>query len=67
MSEVKEHAWQTWIGEKVYKTSGKPFKSTLKIATVKGVTVNPWTLRPAFIFEEDDSVVECRTCERLGF
>lgn len=55
--------WEMWIGKKVYKTSDKPFKSTLKIATVKGITANPWTQRPGFTFEEDDSVVECRMCE----
>lgn len=61
---MKEQNWETWVGKKVYKTSDKPFKSTFKIATVKGITINPWTNRPAFTFEEDDSIVECRTCER---
>jgi putative endonuclease len=47
---------------KVFKKSGKPFKSGNKINTVAGTTVNPNTDKPAFTFEEDDSVVDQRIC-----
>ncbi len=51
------------IGKKVYKPkSGKPFKSGLKINTVKGVINHPILNIPAYTFEEDDSYVECRRC-----
>lgn len=51
------------IGKKVIKfPSHKPFKSGLKTNTVKGVITHEITGRPAFIFEEDDSYVECRQC-----
>jgi hypothetical protein len=43
---------------KVYKKSGKPFKSGLWINTVKGETINPYTQQEAFIFQEDESVVD---------
>lgn len=52
-----------WIGKKVFKTSGKPFKSKLKVNTVKGLTDHPILKIPAFTFVEDDSIVECRQCE----
>lgn len=52
------------IGKQVYKdSSGKPFKSGLKVNTVKGVIDHPILNIPAYIFEEDDSYVECRRCE----
>lgn len=54
---------EEWIGKKVFKTSGKPFKSQFKVNTVKGVTTNPHTNFPAFTFEEDDSVVDAWKCE----
>jgi len=57
------------IGHKVWKNAKKtskfapkPFKSNLKVNTVKGVVVHPVTGRDAFTFVEDDSVVECRIC-----
>lgn len=47
---------------KVRKKSGKPFKSRNKTNTVKGTTTNPHTGKPAFIFFEDDSVVDQDKC-----
>ena len=46
----------------VYKKSGKPFKSGQHINTIKGITVNPNTDKPAYLFEEDDSVVDQYIC-----
>lgn len=54
--------WIDFIGRVVEKQSGKPFKSTNKINTVKGLVKNPQTGHLAFIFEEDDSNVECWRC-----
>lgn len=51
-----------WVGRKVTKDSGKPFKSGLKENTVKGVVEHPVLKIPAFTFDEDESVVECRQC-----
>ncbi len=51
------------IGQQVYKTSGKPFKSKEKYNTVSGITTNPHTGRQAFTFEEDESVVDAHQCE----
>jgi hypothetical protein len=49
------------IGKQVYKhLSGKPFKSTLKYNTVKGVINHPILNIPAYTFEEDDSYVACK-------
>jgi hypothetical protein len=57
------------IGKRVCKCSitrqvpnNKPFKSRLKINTIKGVINHPKLNKPAYIFEEDDSYVECRGC-----
>ncbi len=59
------------IGKRVTKKSvkgkknytPKPFKSTFKINTVKGVVTHPILNVPAYTFIEDDSYVECRRCE----
>ena len=51
-----------WVGQKVSKDR-KPFKSGFKINTVKGITNHPILNIPAFIFIEDDSIVECRRCK----
>jgi len=48
-------------GTKVVKKSKKPFKSSLKVNTVKDITLNPHTQNPAFSFVEDDSIVDIRT------
>ena len=51
------------IGRRVNKSkSDKPFKSGLKINTVKDVIDHPVLNIPAYTFEEDDSYVECRRC-----
>jgi len=61
---------ERWIGMKVSKVSGKPFKSGEHTATVKGlmrqntVSKDPSWNKPAFTFEEDDSIVECLKCRR---
>jgi hypothetical protein len=52
------------IGTKVFKTSGKPFKSGSKINTIRGITINPKTGYPAYTFHDDDSIVDARTCEQ---
>ena len=44
----------------VEKKSKKPFKSGLKVATVKGAQSHLITGRDAYNFHEDDSVVEVR-------
>lgn len=50
------------LGEVVIKHSKKPFKSGYKENTVIGITTNEFTNRIAFLFNEDDSVVECFKC-----
>ncbi len=50
------------IGKKVTKT-GRPFKSGRGANTVRGIVLHPKKKTPAFIFEEDDSVVECSGCK----
>jgi hypothetical protein len=53
------------IGKKVEKNSFKPFKSGSKINTVNGVVNHPILNIPAYTFEEDVSIVECRRCITL--
>lgn len=50
------------IGMRVQKKTGKPFKSQLKVNTVKGFTVNQHTGKPSLTFLEDDSDVEAFRC-----
>lgn len=55
------------IGKQVKKFSKtgsepKPFKSTKKINTIKGIINHPILNIPAYTFVEDDSYVECRRC-----
>ena len=58
-AEAKEN-----IGKKVMKSSEKPkpFKSGLKVNTIKDVITHPTLNIPAYTFEEDESHVECRRC-----
>lgn len=50
--------------KKPYKS--KPFKSTFKKNTIKGVINHPHLNIPAYVFHEDDSYVECRRVEILN-
>lgn len=54
--------YEQFIGKKVTKESGRPFKSKLKVNTVKGIVEHPILKIPAYTFVEDESVVECRQC-----
>jgi len=56
---------KTAVSEKnKLKYKPKPFKSGLKINTIKGViTHKQLEGQMAYTFEEDDSYVECRRCE----
>ncbi len=59
---------RTMIGYQVRKKSGKPFKSTLKVATIKGAGLSHRPGRATevvFLFCEDDSVVECKQVEMV--
>lgn len=55
---------QYMIGLKCQKTSKpkgsspKPFKSSLKVNTIKGLAINPNTGNYAFSFIEDESIVD---------
>jgi hypothetical protein len=55
--------WYRMIGKRVFKHSGKPFKSKQELATVSGVVTHPITQRHAFTFSDCDGVVECHKCE----
>lgn len=65
--EINELINKDYIGKQVQKKSGKPFKSKLKINTIKGVVKHP-VLKDenAFIFDEDDSIVSIYQCEVLN-
>lgn len=62
LEHIKE-MYKKYIGQKVEKTSHRPFKSQLRKNTVKEVVRHPYLKeRFAFTFEEDDSVVEISKC-----
>jgi len=54
---------ESLIGQRVKKKSGKPFKSTFWINTVKGIVDHPYRpvhkgqVKKAYTFVEDDSCV----------
>jgi hypothetical protein len=50
--------WTSYIGQKIIKHSGKPFKSGEKIGTPLEMTVNEHSGREAFKMD-DGSVVDC--------
>ena len=54
--------YSSWPGKKVKKVSAKPFKSGLKVNTIKSLEKHPFLGIPAFSFVEDESLVECRKC-----
>lgn len=55
--------YQTWIGKRVSKISGKPFKCQAKVVTVAAIIKHPITGRDAFTFTDDLSFVECGKCQ----
>jgi hypothetical protein len=60
--------YEEWVGQKVRKVrtnnrQPKPFKSGFKVNTVAGVINHPIRNVPAFTFKEDDSYVDCRSCQ----
>lgn len=57
--------YEQYIGRKCMKKSLRPFKSTAKTNTIKGVVNHPHLNIPAYIFCEDESYVECRRVEIL--
>jgi hypothetical protein len=61
-SPEAEQKYRSLIGKKVEKVSGKPFKSTYKLNTVKDVFKHPETGYLCFTFEQDESYVECFRC-----
>lgn len=61
---VDVEKYKKMIGKFVRKKSGKSFKSGLKQNLVKGVTRSDYNVHDvAYYFFEDDSFVECRSCE----
>lgn len=63
MTNIEQYT--DFIGKQVMKKQ-KPFKSGNRINTVKGVINHPILNRPAFVFEEDDSYVECNRCRLVN-
>lgn len=59
-------AWLGWVGRRVRKASGKPFKSGRKTNTVVGLATHPERRNACFVFAEDDSMVECWRCELVS-
>lgn len=66
MKSTKIHTdnpeWITWVGKKVTKVSGKPFKSQNIVGTVIGMETNPHSNNTAFLMD-DNSVVDCFRCQ----
>jgi len=62
----KANNYDYLVNKKVRKKSDKPFKSTLKINTIKEVILHPFDLTVAFTFNEDDSIVKMEVCEVIN-
>lgn len=54
--------YEKFLGQKVEKKSGRPFKSALKINTATALCCDLIVKRLCFVFEEDESYVECFRC-----
>lgn len=54
-----------YSGVRVQKRSGKSFKSGHKVNTVAGLACNPNTNELTYTFVEDNSIVNCNTCEEI--
>lgn len=63
INDIIEEFGRFKIGDRVEKPSGKPFKSTAKVNTVKGFTLNQYTKKLSLTFIEDDSDVEAFRCQ----
>lgn len=69
-TEEDELKWAAMVNQKVWKksnrkTTPKPFKSGLKVNTVKSIVMHKFfedTMQMGFTFHEDDSVVQCWRC-----
>lgn len=59
----EESYYRAFIGCKVEKISNRPFKSGLKINTIKAVSWCEEFQKWAYLFNEDDSYVECHRCK----
>lgn len=46
------------VGDKVVKTSGKPFKCGFKVGTILEFCTNPHSGKPAVRIKEDNSIVD---------
>lgn len=55
-----------YIGKVIRKRSKNNFKSGFKYATVEGIIVNKYSGRTGFVFEEDNTVVDCVRCIALN-
>lgn len=66
-TEKEVQKYKSMVGMRVHKRrSGKPFKSGLKINTVKAAdVVHPVTGNLCFTFVEDESYVVCYKCEAV--
>lgn len=55
--------YEKFVGQKIEKKSGRPFKSTLKINTATALCCDLIVRNLCLVFEEDDSYVECYRCK----
>ena len=53
--------WDAWVGKKVIKFSGKPFKSGEIIETPTTMVINPHSNKLGFGFP-DETIVDCHQC-----
>ena len=58
----KRAFYSQFIGRKAKKNSNRPFKSSFKMNTIKGVIMHPVLDKPCYTFFEDESYVECGRC-----
>ena len=58
--------WKNWIGKRIVKHSGKPFKSGKKIGVPQLLVENPYSGKQGFKMN-DESIVDCHQCILLGY
>lgn len=55
-------AWHKYVGKRICKHSGRPFKSGKKIETVVKLGVNEHSGKFGFVLA-DESIVDCHQCK----
>ncbi|MCK9447155.1 hypothetical protein M0Q50_09915 [bacterium] len=58
-----ESEWDSMVGKRIKKISGKPFKSAMKMDFAIGIEINPLSNKKSFRMKECNTLVDCFLCK----